>query len=76
MGRRYEWPDPKDRSPNQPHILLEREAVLDLYQKDTGDDAKNLTEKVRDWFEDNAKRRDWDDVTWADQTAVLKKVWR
>lgn len=30
MARRYEWPDPRDRSPNEPHVLLEREAVLDL----------------------------------------------
>lgn len=35
MARRYEWPDPKDRSPNNPHTLLEREAVVDLYRQGT-----------------------------------------
>jgi uncharacterized protein (DUF2235 family) len=76
MARRYEWPDPKDRSPNNPHTLLEREAVIDLYRQGTGnEDAKNLTEAIKEWFVGEAKKRGWDDVTWADQTAVLKKVW-
>jgi uncharacterized protein (DUF2235 family) len=77
MARRYEWPDPKDRSPNNPHTLLEREAVIDLYRQGTGnEDAKNLTEAIKEWFVGEAKERGWDDVTWADQTAVLKKVWK
>jgi hypothetical protein len=76
MARRYEWPDPKDRSPNNPHTLLEREAVIDLYRQGSGDEsAKNLTDAIKNWFESEAKVRGWDDVTWADQSAVMKKVW-
>jgi hypothetical protein len=76
MARRYEWPDPKDRSPNHPHTLLEREAVIDLYRQGTGvEDAKNLTETIKRWFEEEAEQRGWDGVTWADQSAVLRKTW-
>jgi hypothetical protein len=76
MARRYEWPDPKDRSPNQPETLLEREAVIDLYRQGTGDEsAKYLTESIKRWFEEEAKKRGWDSVTWVNQKAVLKKTW-
>lgn len=76
MPRRYEWPDPKDRSPNNPHTLLEREAVLDLYRRAfPREDVSYLTDKIKDWFVEAAKRRGWDDVIWADQAAVLRKEW-
>jgi hypothetical protein len=76
MAKRYEWPDPRDRSPNHPHILLEREAVLDLYKQATGEeDAKNLTEAIRRWFDGEAQQRGWDHVIWANQCAVLEKRW-
>jgi len=76
MARRFEWPDPKDRSPNNPHTLLEREAVIDLYRQGSSDEnAKNLTEAIKTWFVGEANSRGWDDVTWADQSAVMKKVW-
>lgn len=75
MAKKHEWPDPKDRSPNKPHKLLERQAVIDLYQQGTNEDVKNLTEKIKNWFESEAKKQGWDDVTWVDQCAVLKKVW-
>jgi hypothetical protein len=76
MARRYEWPDPKDRSPNHPYTLLEREAVIDLYRQGTGDEGvRNLTESIKKWFEEEAKKRGWDSVTWVEQCAVLKKTW-
>jgi len=45
-----------------------------LYRQGSGDEsAKNLTDAIKNWFESEAKVRGWDDVTWADQSAVMKK---
>jgi hypothetical protein len=58
-------------------MLLEREAVIDLYRQGANDEsAKNLTDTIKNWFENEAKQqRGWDDVTWANQSAVLRKIW-
>ena len=72
MGRPYEFPDPKDRSVNNPHVLIERDAILGLYnQANPSNTYANLAEAVRDWFEAEAKRAGWVSVQFVDQAAVL-----
>ena len=74
-GRPYEWPDPKDRSPNNPQVLVPAEQVRSLYNQETDQKAKNVSETVRTQFEKYAKDAGWEEVEWASNTAVLKKQW-
>ena len=72
MARLYEFPDPKDQSVNKPHCLVERDVVLALYnQANPSNNYSNVSETVRKWFEDEAKRRGWTSVQFVDQAAVL-----
>lgn len=73
-GRPFVMPDPDDRSPNQPHTIVERQAVLGLFnQSHPGAEAQNVTQNVRDWFETEAKAEGWAEIIWVDNnTAMLK----
>ena len=72
-GRPYEFPDPKDRSVNDPHELVERERVLGLYnQANPNEQARNFSEKVRTWFEAEAARNGWHSVQFVGDAAVLE----
>mgnify|MGYP000952661188 CR=1 FL=1 len=71
-GRPYDFPDPNDRSVNNPHVLVERDAVLGLYnQANPGNTYTNLAEAVRTWFVAEARRIGWTSVQFVDQAAVL-----
>ena len=74
-GRPYEWPDPKDRSPNNPQVIVEPEHILALYKKETGQTAQNVSASVRNQFEQDAKKYGWDEVNWVNNSCVLKKEW-
>jgi hypothetical protein len=72
MARPYEFPDPNDRSVNNPHQLAEREVILALYnQANAANPYTNLSEAVRNWFETAAKAQGWASVQFVDQAAVL-----
>ena len=74
IGRPTEFPDPNDRSPSNPHVLIERDALINLYNQANPDKpAKNVSESVRDWFDKEAKARGWSNVMFPTQnTAVLE----
>ncbi|WP_146092822.1 hypothetical protein [Xanthomonas arboricola] len=72
MARPYEFPSPKDRSVNNPHELIERDAVLGLYnQANPANQYKVLSEAVRDWFTNESITKGWTSVQFVDQAAVL-----
>lgn len=72
--RKYEFQDPKDRSPNSPAIIAKATRVKALYnQAHPEDKIENVTEKVRTWFSDEAKRIGWDEVSFAGNECVLRK---
>ncbi|MCC7540400.1 MAG: hypothetical protein IT379_29555 [Deltaproteobacteria bacterium] len=66
MARPFKFPDPKDRSQNQPAVLCPADRVKALYDQDSGDadTAKKVSGKVRTWFEKEAKANGWVDVRW------------
>lgn len=74
QGRPYEFPDPNDRSVNNPHVIVERDAILGLYnQANSTKPASNVSETVRNWFEQEAKIRGWSNVMFPNpNTAVLE----
>ena len=74
-GRPYEMPDPDDRSPNSPHVIVERQAVLGLYnQANASKPAKVVSQAVRDWFDKDAKATGFTDTTWVDDNTVMLKA--
>ena len=71
-GRPYEFPSPNDRSVNNPHITVERDSVLGLYnQSNQGEPAKNLSETVRSWFKKEAYSLGWNKTDFIEDTAIL-----
>ena len=72
-GRPVEFPDPNDRSANKPHTFVERDDVLSIYnQEHPGNKARNVSESVKSWFEEEALKLEWSSVTFVDSNAVLK----
>lgn len=71
-GRPYEFPDPNDRSVNEPSTIAERDAVLGLYnQANPGNSYQAVSDTVRQWFKEAAKKNGWTSVEFIDQKAVL-----
>ena len=60
MPRRYKMPDPDDRSPNNPAIILEDKAILDIYNRDHPDEQRqNVTEVVKTHIIGKALEEGW-----------------
>ena len=71
-GRPFEFPDPNDRSVNEPHEKLERREILGLSnQANPGADAKNVSDTVKTWLTDEGKRRGFNSVQFVESTAIL-----
>jgi hypothetical protein len=65
MAREFKFPDANDRSKNNPAVLCPAERVLALYNQDHENaNATRIYQKVRTWFEAEAKTQGWADVRW------------
>jgi hypothetical protein len=74
-GRPYEFPSPNDRSVNNPHTTVERDHILGLYnQSHPNDQAKNLSDTVRNWFRQEADSLGWKTVSFVDDIAILGAI--
>lgn len=76
MPRRYVFPDPDDRSPNTPMVVMSQVKVTGLYNQDHPEDQdmKNVTEKVKEWITRTAQEYGWDSISFAkDNTCVLER---
>jgi hypothetical protein len=72
MARPFVFPDPNDRSPNEPSVIVSSAQVLGLYNQDSGDRMVRVTEKVQKWIEQKAQENCWDEVHFAGNQCVLK----
>ncbi len=72
MPRLFKFPNPNDRSPNQPAFIVKSDQIIGLYNKYKDDDMKNVTSKVQDWFADMAKEYQWDDAEFVGSECILK----
>lgn len=72
MSRPYVFPDPNDRSPNDPSIIVSTEQVLGIYNQDCDEDMQRVTAKVMDWFKSEALAYKWDEVTFVGNQCILK----
>lgn len=73
--RRYEFQDPKDRSPNAPGVLASSTRIKALFNQnhDRSEHCVNVSEKVRTWFASASKEQGWDEVEWVGNEALLRK---
>ncbi|GAA0203700.1 hypothetical protein [Selenomonas dianae] len=73
---KFSFPDPDDRSPNNPLITLENRQVIGLYNQAHPDeeDMQNVTAKVREWIIQTGKAHGWDEVEFAGSEGVFKRT--
>lgn len=74
MARPFSFPDPNDRSKNDPIYIVSSQQVLGIYNQYNLDDdeMQRVTKKVQDWFLAEAKNQGWDEVNFAGNQCVMK----
>lgn len=73
-GRPYEFPDPDDRSANEPAIIVKVPQILGLYNQAHSDDEPMLrvVQSVQDWFVEESKKESWDKAEFAGSECILR----
>lgn len=72
MARPFIFPDPKDRSPNEPTIAVQQSHVLGNYnQANPEDKREKVTEPVKDWFKGQAEDAGWSSADFHGSVCVL-----
>jgi len=72
--RHYEFLDVNDRSPNAPSVIASATRILALWNQAHPDDKmQNITQKVKDWFMAESKKRGWSEANFAGNECVLQK---
>lgn len=74
MSRQYVFPDPNDRSKNNPCIIVNSKRVLGIYNQAHPEDEnmQKVTDKVQEWFTNEAKEVGWDDSKFAGGQCILE----
>lgn len=78
MSRKYVFPDPNDRSKNEPCDILSGTKVLGLYNQEHEDDEKmqKVTQKVQDYIIEQAKKNGWDEVKFVGNQCILENCFK
>lgn len=64
-GRPFVFPDPGERSPNDPNESCAPEKVLGLYNQAEGNPRRvKICDRVRNWFDQEARKHGWMDTYW------------
>lgn len=71
---KYVFPDPNDRSKNDPCVIVNNKKVLGLYNQAHPDeeDMQRVMDKVQEWMTNEAKKLGWDDVKFAGGQCILE----
>ncbi len=68
---KFVTPDPNDRSPNNPSIIVEANQVLGLYNQANGTDRTRVVESVKTWFENKMHDEGWTEVHFSGNQCLL-----
>ncbi|WP_159069360.1 hypothetical protein [Neisseria cinerea] len=68
---KFVTPDPNDRSPNNPSIIVEANQVLGLYNQANGTDRTRVVESVKTWFENKMHDEGWTKVHFSGNQCLL-----
>lgn len=58
-GKPLQFPDPSEVTDGNPCVLRSNEVMVAIYNQEHGTSAKNLSASVREWIEDEAKKKGW-----------------
>lgn len=74
MSRAFVFPDPRDRSYNQPGVIVDQPKVLGLYNQEANPKPKlqMVTKQVQEWFENEATKRGWDEAKFIGNQCTLQ----
>lgn len=73
MPRKYAFPDPNNRSKNDPCTIIDSRKVLGLYnQKHEDEDMQKVTDKVQSWVKEEADKLGWDEIKFAGGQCILE----
>ena len=75
MARPFVFPNPNDRTPNDPTCIVSSAGVLGLYNQESGnpDKMERVTAKVQDWFISYAKNvYKWHEAYFSGSQCILK----
>lgn len=79
MARPYVFPDPNDRSKNNPAVIVSSEQVIGLYNQmnEDGDEMQRVTPKVQEWFiKEATKNQAWDEARFAGNQCILENKFK
>ena len=71
MPKPLKFPDPNDRSFNEPKIIVSPGDVIKLYNQKHNTTQERVTKPVREWFVDEAKSFDWDTAEFTGTQCIL-----
>jgi len=72
MARPFTFPDPKDRSINEPTLVVSQVQVLGNFNQTNSDDTREkVTDPVKEWFKDKAQKLGWKKVEFHGSQCVL-----
>ncbi len=72
MARPFVFPDPNDRSPNNPSIIVSPTQVLGISKQYTGEKMERITSRIQDWFCKKAADYGWDNARFSGNQCVLE----
>lgn len=75
MSRPHSFPDPDDRSPNDPSVIVTSEQVLGIYNRAHANEESKMqkvTTKVQEWFTEQAYEQGWNNVEFAGNQCILR----
>lgn len=72
MSKPFVFPDPNDRSPNSPSVIVPSAKILGIYNQNSGEKMERVTKKVQDWFCATAKAYKWDEADFSGNQCILK----
>jgi hypothetical protein len=73
MAKNFVFPDPNDRTPNEPIVMVSSAEILGLYnQVNTYDKIGRVTQEVQDWFTNEAVNKyNWHTATFTGNQCLL-----
>ena len=71
MARPFSFPDPKDRSVNEPSTIVSGDQILGLYNQENDEDRVRVNDTVKQWFKDTALSNNWSNVQFTGNQAFL-----
>ena len=74
MPRPFVFPDPNDRSKNDPNEIVTSKQVLGLFNQfhDEEEQMQRITDKVKEWFKQKAMEEGWDEADFSGGQCILK----